>query len=168
MKNAWLISIALSAFLISTTALQAQEGEKPDAERIATAQELLIAMDAEETYVEGIVNTVDLQISQNPALKPLGPVLLEFFRTYASWEMLSGRFAEVYAREFSTDEMKELIQFCHTDLGKKVARVTPKIQGATSKSGFEIGVKHQAELQQMIMEEMELQQESDADPNFPY
>ena len=158
----------ICVFLLSGIELRAQDAQTADPERMAAAHELLVAMQTEAAYEESIVNIVDLQTSQNPALEPFGPVLLEFFQKYGSWELLKDRFAEAYAAEFTVEEISQLIDFYETDLGRKVARATPRIQSATTKIGFEIGAKHQAELQRMIMEEMEKQRESDTDPNFPH
>ncbi len=168
MNNTRVPLIMILLLIISAMTVHAQVEETPEAEHLAVAHELLIAMESEKAHTEGIETMVELQIQQNPAIEQLGPAMRRFFRKYAGWDRLKDFFAEIYATEFTESELRDLVTFYSTDLGKKVARLTPGIQKKAAAFGADLVQKHQSDLQRMLMEEMETPEDSNSDSESPY
>lgn len=77
-------------------------------------------------------------------------VMKTFMGKYYTYELLKSKFAKLYADEFSESELKDLIAFYSSPIGKKLAEKLPSL----SLKGMEIGMntvkEHQEELQEMM------------------
>lgn len=116
------------------------------------ADELLDAMQFDKTMRDSVNSMLDVQIRSNPQLKPFETVMKKFLEKH----MLSGdvkkEISKLYVKEFSESELRELIEFYQTPVGKKSIEKMPVLM----RQGAEIGAKkvqeNQAELIQMIQD----------------
>ena len=81
----------------------------------------------------------------------IGPVVKEFLKKYMSYESLKQELAKVYLDNFTIKEIRELIEFYQTPLGRKVAEKTPLLAIEGGNIGRKRVMEHQNELQQMII-----------------
>lgn len=139
---------------VGTGIVGAQEAEISE-EHLVAAHELLRAMLVDKTLGESIEKMVDVQIQQNPSIAPFRKVMLEFFSKYMSWESLKDDMAEIYAEEFSIQELKELTAFYRTPTGRKAALLLPQLMSKGAELGMRRVQEHMPELQQMIAKEAE-------------
>lgn len=127
----------------------ATAGEKSSQDAV---YELFDAMKLSTVYEKTIVKMVDLQVQQKPNIAPFRQVLLDFFDKYMGWESIKPDMARLYAEKFTTDEIRQLIQFYKTPLGEKVALLLPEMSAEGAAIGQRKVQENMAELTRMINE----------------
>ena len=141
-----LISVIL---ILSIFSLNAQEKRSP-----AAVNELFKTMKMEVTYQQTIEKMLDVQIQQNPAIKPLRGTMLKFFKKHMGWESMKNDMAKIYMDKFTDSELKELNDFYKTPIGQKAAILVPTLTAEGAALGQKRVQENMAELQQMIREKM--------------
>ena len=86
-----------------------------------------------------------------PDTNKIGPVVKEFLNKYISYESVKKELAKIYLDNFTIKEIRELIEFYQTPLGRKVAEKTPILSVEGAQLGSRRVLEHQNELQQMII-----------------
>ncbi|GAB3307189.1 DUF2059 domain-containing protein [Hymenobacter tenuis] len=121
------------------------------------AEDLLVATDSEKNLATTIDRMLTSQMEQNPGMKVVEPEMRAYLNKYMSWSSMKEDMVQLYAREFSEKELKELAKFYRTPTGRKTITKMPELMQA----GMEIGQKrmqeHMPELQQAIAEKMKTQ-----------
>jgi hypothetical protein len=79
-------------------------------------------------------------------------VMNQFIAKYVSWDLLKDQMAVMYASEFTEAELKGLIAFYNTPLGKKLNAKQPLLMQKGALLGQQAVQGHQVELQQMMQE----------------
>jgi hypothetical protein len=123
---AFAIVLAVSA---GTSAFAAESQEVPP-ERLALAREYVDLTDSagiyEGTLVKTAVDTMRTITKLNPELAD--PVNKAIEKVLASYKARKGelldQFARVYALNFTDDELKQIVAFYKTDVGKKISRTS--------------------------------------------
>ena len=114
------------------------------------SKDLLLLSLTEESYNQLIVQSLDLQIQSNPSIEPFRATMLEFMQKYMGLNAIIDDMARLYMEYFNEKEIKGLIKFYKTDLGKKSQKLMPVL----FQKGAEIGQKkvqaNLPELQAMI------------------
>ncbi len=142
----------LLAFLVSSRVsfAQAEAAVTPTAGQKQAAEALLTALQMENLINQSIDQSIQMQLANNEKMRKYESVMRTFMARYMSWEVLKGPLTDVYAREFTEPELKELKAFYLTPVGKKALLKMPMMmqQGmAIGKSQVEA---HLPELSQMI------------------
>ncbi|OON69619.1 DUF2059 domain-containing protein [Hymenobacter sp. CRA2] len=149
--------LAAPAASAQTTA-SASTAPVPAPQRKA-AEELLTVMQMEKTTDNALDQMVTAQLVQRPELKPVETEMRSFLTKYMSWASLKDDMVDLYAREFSEKELKDLKKFYASSTGQKFVGKQGTLMGA----GIEIGQRrmqeHMPELQQAIMNKMKVVQE---------
>lgn len=144
---------AVLVCLLAVYPVMTMAEEKVTDKTHAAAQELLEAMQIDDTFNKTIEASVDMQIQQNPMIAPYREVMLKFFAKYMSWESLKDDVAKIYTDEFTAEELKELTAFYKTPTGTKAALRLPVLMNKGAQLGISRVQEHMGELQQMIQEE---------------
>jgi len=92
-------------------------------------------METEKTMQSAIDLTLDMQIKGNPALASYKDVMKKFFTKHMSYASLKNDLIDIYAKEFTEPELKELVVFYRTPIGKKLVQKTPTL----TKKAMELG-----------------------------
>lgn len=117
--------------------------------------EFFDVMKMSTTYQETIEKMLDVQIKQNPNIAPLKGTMLKFFDKYMGWESMKKDMAKIYMDKFSDSELKELIAFYKTPIGKKAAILVPSLASEGAALGQSRVQENMLELQQMIKAKMD-------------
>ncbi|MBH8558493.1 DUF2059 domain-containing protein [Hymenobacter negativus] len=98
---------------------------------------------------------LEVQLKQRPEAAAIEPEMRAFFSKYMSWNSLKPDMVEVYSRNFTEPELRDITKFYQTPSGRKMSTVLPQLMQA----GMEIGQKrvqdHLPELQEAIKAKME-------------
>jgi len=118
--------------------------------------ELFEACGTKETYRLTMESTCDEMLKTYskmgiPDTEKLGPVVKEFLNKYISYESVKQELAKIYLDNFTIKEIKALIAFYQTPLGRKVAEKTPQLTIDGMRIGSKQVLEHQNELQQMLI-----------------
>jgi len=100
---------------------------EPTASHRAAAEEFLIARGTPEILERQCLLMADKQIAAAPELAEHRDKLLDFYRGAFGFAALKNDLVDIYAREFTEDELREMIRFCNTPVGKKLAAVNAKL-----------------------------------------
>ena len=114
------------------------------------AKELLTLLQVERTMKAGMDEMLNAQLQGNPMMEPYRDVLRTWASKYLTWEVMGARLTRLYTETFTADELRQMLDFYHTPVGRKVAEMTPELTQRGAKIGAEIAQEHQAELEQMI------------------
>ncbi|RSK46832.1 DUF2059 domain-containing protein [Hymenobacter rigui] len=168
MKYYWIV---LTALALTASAAQAQTtpAATPPAATKAplsasqrkAAEELLAATNSEKNLTESIDRMLAVQIEQNPGMKAVEPEMRAYLNKYMSWNAMKEDMVQLYAREFSEKELKELAKFYQTSIGRKTIEKMPQLMAASMEIGQRRMQEHLPELQQAIAEKMKTQAPTD-------
>ncbi|WP_223670336.1 DUF2059 domain-containing protein [Kangiella shandongensis] len=116
------------------------------------ALELLEVMEMGEQFSDALEAGIDTQLQANPGLMRYRQTFLDFYDQYVKWEEVKGRFAQIYAENFTEAEIKKITEFYRTDVGQKVALKTTKMMEDGMKLGEQLVMENQSELIRMMQE----------------
>ncbi|MBF9220215.1 DUF2059 domain-containing protein [Hymenobacter ruricola] len=119
------------------------------------AETLLALVYPPGSFDKLIDQVLDAQLKQRPEAKAIEPEMRAFFTKYMSWSSLKPDIVEMYSRNFTEPELRDITKFYQTPTGRKMASTLPQLM----QSGMEIGQKrvqeHLPELQEAIKAKME-------------
>jgi hypothetical protein len=118
----------------------------------AAAEALLGLMNMDKVMTESLDTMLQMQIKQNPAIAPYEPQMRAFFKKYMSWESLKEDMIKIYLAEFTEEELKELLKFYQTPVGKKTIQKMPSLLAKGAELGQQRVQQHLPELQEAIQE----------------
>ncbi|NIR12975.1 MAG: DUF2059 domain-containing protein [Desulfobacterales bacterium] len=153
------MALVLAAFIVF--AAGAVRAEK-DSHYQATV-ELLELFHMEKLLSETLEQMLDVQIQQDPSLKPFEGVMKDFLAKYMSWEALKDDYIRIYMEEFTEAELRDMIEFYKTSTGQKAIEKTPVLAAKGSQLGQQRVQENIDELIEMLekeaarLEEMEKQ-----------
>lgn len=116
--------------------------------------ELIELLDLEAINTQSREIMIESMVVQNPVLEQYVDIFEDFFATYGSWDELLPQYVQLYREAYTEAELRELISFYQTPVGKKTVRLTPRLM----REGAEIGQRqitpHLPELQRRIQERL--------------
>jgi hypothetical protein len=136
-----------------------------DPARIAAAHELVDALNVQKVLDRSMENMLRMQTEQNPAMMQFADIMRAFFARYVTWNALRDSYAQIYADLFSASDLRELVAFYRSPIGRRLADATPELTERGSNLGREAVQAHLPELQAQIM--ARLQQNMPAPPATP-
>ena len=116
-SKVFVLIIALSVSSISSA----------DAASGKEAEKLLNMIGIQAAMEQSMSQMLDIQLQQNPALAPYKGVMMEFLNENMSYESLKPDLIKIYSEEFTASELREIIAFYSTDVGKKSIEKMPTL-----------------------------------------
>jgi hypothetical protein len=113
--------------------------------------EIFHVQEATDTAAQVMVNQI---MATNESLLSHEAVFREFSRRYLGWNAVRDDIAKIYAREFSEQELKQLLQFFETPLGKKFIQTNPSLTGKVARHIQSVVQAHEEDLAQMIADDI--------------
>jgi hypothetical protein len=129
-RRAALAFAMVLAFSALGTSVYAAESQEVPPERLALARQYVDLTDSagiyEGTLVQTAVNTMRTITKLNPELaKPANDAIEKVLAGYKARKgELLDQFARVYALNFTDDELKQIVAFYQSDVGKKVTKTS--------------------------------------------
>lgn len=148
------ITLALCAAAALGLARPAR-AQEPTPARMAAAEQLITSIDLEGSYKRTMDSMIQAQIRQNPMIAQFEPAMRAFFDRYLSWREVKPDMQRVYALTYTEDEMRQLIAFYQTPLGKRLLETLPEVAARSSELTQRRLMEHMPELQQQIMQQMQ-------------
>lgn len=140
----------LSVIVLCCSLFLTQSAHADDKSHRAAIVEFFKIADMDSLMKASIDATLEAQIAGNPAIGPFRDTMKQFFGKYMSWASLQEEFVTLYARNFTEAEIKQIVVFYKTPVGKKTLQLMPKLM----QEGAEVGMKrvqdHMPELMQML------------------
>ena len=128
---------AVAAVLVMVS--PAAHSQQPSAPAIATAKELIVATNSTAVFTPLIAGVVEqaklLYLQQNPALaQDLNEIAAQLRTELAPrFSELSDEMARLYATHFTNDELKAILVFYQSPVGKKLLDQQPNVVESSMK-----------------------------------
>ncbi|GAB3933482.1 DUF2059 domain-containing protein [Mucilaginibacter myungsuensis] len=152
-------SIALIAGIValSFSDIKAQTTQPAPSPALKAAEEMLIASGGKEQFEKSAAAGMTQALANIPQEKraKFTQAMTTFLGKYVTWEIMKPDLCQVYAREFTVAELKELTAFYKSPIGIKFQAKTPIILQTTMALSQKAVADHQAELQQLMMDAMQ-------------
>lgn len=120
-----LAALTLATALLQAVSLSAQAPAGTSPSHRAAAARLLEVTRARATH-EGVADApLPAPLQGMAGMEAMQPVMREFFREHLGWTSLEPEFVRVYTEVFTEPELRELIAFYQTPLGRKLLDKMP-------------------------------------------
>lgn len=123
----------------------------------AAAEDLLDSLDMQTVLTTALDTTLKAQISAQPQLRKVEPVMRAFLEKYMSFAALRVDFAKLYQDRYSELELRQMAAFYRSPLGKRVQSEMPALMQRGAQIGQERVREHTEELQLMLRQHLEKQ-----------
>ena len=131
----------------------------------ALADTLLELMGSDRLVRASIEASFDAQVQAQPMMAQFRPTMMAWVDKYFTWNELRPHMAEIYTGAYTEDELRQLVAFYRSPVGKKTAAINPELARKGAMVGAEAAQKHLPELQKMMQAKMaELQGTNPAPP----
>jgi hypothetical protein len=141
--------IIVCLLMVSWASATSAEDHYSESHELAAA-DLLVMTGAKENAIVGASAMADVMVQGNPMLTPYRDVLVEWAEQVMTWENMKPRFVQLYVEAYTEEELRSLLEFYDSPLGRKVLRVTPDLVRQGAMIGGQLAAEHQTELQEMI------------------
>ncbi len=142
------VLITLSLLIINTGIVFADSVSHKKA-----ANEFLNTMDIDTLLSQSIEATMQLELKNNPVLRPYESTLRKFYNTYMSGESLREDFIKLYTDTFTEKELNDMNDFYKTSTGQKAIKATPALMVKGAEIGQQRVMENIDQLKIMIEEE---------------
>ncbi|GAA4034485.1 hypothetical protein GCM10022409_18590 [Hymenobacter glaciei] len=100
---------------------------------------------------------LDMQLKQRPEAAAFEAEMRSFFSKYMSWNSLKSDIVEIYSRNFTETELRDITKFYQTPTGRKMSSVLPQLMQSSMEIGQKRVQEHLPELQEAIKSKLEAQ-----------
>jgi hypothetical protein len=144
--------IAVTALLlpIATRAQDSTARKTPTPGAIAAAEQLLVLMNTEQVMRVAITASFDAQVEAQPLMAPFMGVMREWADRVITMKEMGPQLAVAYAEFFSEGELRQIIAFYQSPVGRRLAAVLPDLTRRASEIGAAVAEAHSAELEEAI------------------
>jgi hypothetical protein len=144
------MKVFLSLMLCAVALLLPSAVRSDEVSHHATAESLLTMMDMDKVMSQSVDQMLQMQVKQNPAIAPFEQQMKAFLNKYMSWASMKEDMVKLYQAEFTEPELKELIAFYQTPVGKKTIQKMPQLLSKGAEIGQTRIQEHLPELQAAI------------------
>jgi len=154
MRRIPLFSLVLA--LAFTAPLAAQPATTPPASatiapsHLAAAREFMEIFGIVDLAMTGAQMAMDQQVAANPGLQPYRAVMLDWARDLFGSDELKNAFARIYAETFTEPEIRQLMEFARSPVGRKMVANQANLAQRGSELGKQLAQAHQADLMARI------------------
>ena len=118
-------------------------------------EQLFKVMNLENGYESTIDEMLNIQIKNQPMLKPVTEVMKKFFHKYIGWNEIKPELIKLYKQEFNEDELRDLVGFFSSPVGILWLEKSQDLSLKIMEISQNIVNQHQEELSKMIIEEID-------------
>jgi hypothetical protein len=104
----------------------------------------------EKVMAQSVDQMLAIQVKQNPAMGQFEGQMRAFLGKYMSWASVKEDMIKIYMTEFTEPEIRELIAFYQTPVGKKTVQKLPALLQKSAELSQQRMQQHLPELQQAI------------------
>ena len=137
-----IIIILLAAFMATGGAASAQDRETELArqilERTGEVDSAFAMIEDMMPLIEGNIRAAYPDLASRQYLAIVEVYREEFAASRGEFEAL---FTQVYVDEFSEDELEQLLEFYHSDIGRRLTEALPRIQSVAGEAAEQIGIR---------------------------
>lgn len=149
-RTCCLIAATAVVLPLATHAQDSTARRTPTPGAIAAAEQLLVLMNTERVMRAAITATFDAQVKAQPLMAPFMDVMQQWADRVITMKAMGPQLARVYAEFFSEAELRQMIAFYQSPVGRRLAAVLPELTRRGSEIGAAVAEAHTAELEAAI------------------
>lgn len=139
--------------ILPASALQAETAKTSDTEYASALYEFLSVSNRDSAYRDAVKQTLTMMKQHYPdAGQGVWDAMEAEFITEESFRTLVSMMAPVYEKHFTLKELKEIIGFYKTPVGKKYAESAPQVTADAMAIGYQWGAIMDEKLKEKIRE----------------
>jgi hypothetical protein len=143
--------LPLALLVMANAPLRGQDTTAtPSAGAIAAATQLLQLMNLESVMRATTSATFAAQVKQQPAMAPFRDVMQAWADSTMTLKAMGPALVRIYAQTFSEAELRQLVAFYQTPVGRKLATVSPELTRRGAEVGAAVAEANMPMLQRMI------------------
>jgi hypothetical protein len=122
---------------------------------LQAAETMIGLASSPEAYNQSVDQKLEMMFKQFPEGSDLNEArkkLRTFINKYLSWQSIQPELAAMYAQRFTEAELRELISFYRTPVGRKLALIGPQLSQARMEIGQRRMQEHKAEFEQLFQQ----------------
>jgi hypothetical protein len=143
----WIVGAGFAALLLSQSAVAQQSSE--GSSHLKAAGELFALVGGTKLAEAGAHGMMSM-VRNNPELAPYEDVFQEWYKKVFADGEFEAQILELYAKTFSEEELRGLIDFYKSPLGVKALEKMPVLMRQGMGVGERLAQKHSAELKEML------------------
>lgn len=133
-----------------------------------TAEELMAVLELEKGTNDFIIKAVDTQIKQDPRAAAAREKMYDILTKYVGWNAIHDDVKNIWKGQFTDSEMRELINFYKSPIGKKYIHVQVSILDQVNIAIQQRMTQHLPELMQVVQEEVKRAGAAQPSANKPH
>ena len=145
--------VVVTTLLLVASIASAQETPPrpiPSPASLAAAEQLLVLMNTEQVMRVSITAAFDAQVKAQPLMAPFMDVMRAWANRTMTMNEMGPRMTRVYAEVFSEAELRQIIAFYQSPVGRRLAAALPELTRRGSEIGAAVAEAHSAELREAI------------------
>jgi hypothetical protein len=153
--------------LLSISLLLPIRARADEASHRATVLELFKLTNMASNMSQQLEANLQAQLLMNSAIAPFLDTYRQFLAKYASWQSIEPELVALYIRTYTEPELKQLLAFYRTPLGKKSLRLMPYFMQQYALLSAERLREHMPELAEAIQEQSRREQGAATQQSIP-
>ena len=142
----------LLPLLVITVAFVPLSAPADETSHRAAAERLLQLMQIDQLMAQSREQLLQLQVRQHPELASFESQLRKFFDRHLGWENVKDDIIRIYMAEFPEGDLKEMIAFYDTPVGRRAVKKMPALVEKTTEVTRNRLREHLPELQEALRE----------------
>jgi hypothetical protein len=111
---------------------------------------------------------IDGEIARNPGMAPFRDLMVAWLKKYMTWPAMEPQLTQLYASNFTEEELKTMAAFYRSPAGQKAVQKMPEMMQRTAMIGAQLSQPHSEELKkQMAARAEELQKKESGGATAP-
>jgi hypothetical protein len=105
---------------------------------------------------------IDGEIARNPGMAPFRDLMVAWLKKYMTWPAMEPQLTQLYASNFTEEELKTMAAFYRSPAGQKAVQKMPEMMQRTAMLGAQLSQPHSEELKKQMSARAEELQKKEA------
>ena len=128
----------------------------------AAVTDLFAALKLQQEVQSMPESMIDGEIARNPGMAPFRDLMVAWLKKYMTWPAMEPQLMQLYASNFTEEELKSMAAFYRSPAGQKAVQKMPEMMQRTAMLGAQLSQPHSEELKSQMSARAEELQKKEA------
>ncbi len=128
----------------------------------AAVADLFAALKLQQEVQSMPESMIDGEIARNPGMAPFRDLMVAWLKKYMTWPAMEPQLTQLYASNFTEEELKSMAAFYRSPAGQKAVQKMPEMMQRTAMIGAQLSQPHSEELKTQMSARAEQLQKKEA------
>jgi uncharacterized protein len=128
----------------------------------AAVADLFAALKLQQEVQSMPESMIDGEIARNPGMAPFRDLMVAWLKKYMTWPAMEPQLMQLYASNFTEEELKSMAAFYRSPAGQKAVQKMPEMMQRTAMLGAQLSQPHSEELKSQMSARAEELQKKEA------